>query len=185
MSGGFCAYSALTADTHKDAVRAILTSQFIFYNLPLFTSVMLRLKPPAKHPFDFLIAKIEFRFENYKMEFFYFSSKKVPCSASIHPPPCKIMHKNLHAPYFSAGTSAPTNIKPTFAIFWRKWAINDLKCFRPAKKHLKIYGINYQISILTVFFPKFQENVASPERVLWLRYRPAYRPEKSVSSTGR
>ena len=37
---------------------------------------MLRLKPPAKHPFDFLIAKIEFRFENYKIEFFYFSSKK-------------------------------------------------------------------------------------------------------------
>ena len=100
-------------------------------------------------------------------------------------PPCKIMHRNLHAPYFSARTSAPTNIKPTCAIFWRKWAINDLKCFRPAKKHLKIYGINYQISILTVFFPKFQENVASPERVLWLRYRPAYRPEKSVSSTGR
>lgn len=48
---------------------------------------MLRPKPPAKHPFDLLIAKIEFRFESCKMEFFYFSSKKVPCSASIHPPP--------------------------------------------------------------------------------------------------
>lgn len=77
---------------------------------------MLRPKPPAKHPVDLLIAKIEFRFESCKMEFFYFSSKKVPCRASIHPP-CKIMHKNLHAPYFSAGTSAPTNTKPTYAIF--------------------------------------------------------------------
>ena len=48
---------------------------------------MLRLKPPAKHPFDLWIAKIEFRFENYNMEFFYLQCKKVPYRASIHPPP--------------------------------------------------------------------------------------------------
>lgn len=78
---------------------------------------MLRLKPQAKHPFDLSIAKIELRFENYKMELFYFSCKKCLVELLSTPPPCKIMHKNLHAPYFSAGTSAPTNTKPTYAIF--------------------------------------------------------------------